>query len=202
MQPTGDYEITLERKKDAETVGVTIVPMSDQTYQVVEVKREGLIPAWNSDHTELPQRMVKLGDRILGVNGVFGSVDLMVQELRRQVIVCAMKRGNGTVMPPSPESGGLWIDSDLDRTMSPTPAKNGVGDSVRETPSFDCVGRLDFNESARLASDPMCSEVGATLLTQSGISFGKEHVLSAVDHPELLPRGQSEEWACSRSCIC
>eukprot|EP00929_Paragymnodinium_shiwhaense_P028602 TRINITY_DN16556_c0_g1_i2.p1 TRINITY_DN16556_c0_g1~~TRINITY_DN16556_c0_g1_i2.p1 ORF type:complete len:115 (-),score=3.11 TRINITY_DN16556_c0_g1_i2:27-371(-) len=74
MQPTGDYAITLERTEEAEPLGVTIVATCDQTYLVVEMQQNGLIPAWNCAHVEVRQRMVDLGDRILVVNGVFGNV--------------------------------------------------------------------------------------------------------------------------------
>eukprot|EP00929_Paragymnodinium_shiwhaense_P028603 TRINITY_DN16556_c0_g1_i3.p1 TRINITY_DN16556_c0_g1~~TRINITY_DN16556_c0_g1_i3.p1 ORF type:complete len:140 (-),score=20.24 TRINITY_DN16556_c0_g1_i3:106-525(-) len=135
MQPTGDYAITLERTEEAEPLGVTIVATCDQTYLVVEMQQNGLIPAWNCAHVEVRQRMVDLGDRILVVNGVFGNVGRMKEQFEKEVMVCVLKKGETETCGPGTNLG---FDT---RWWTPlTATDEGMDDGSLLLPGGSCVG--------------------------------------------------------------
>eukprot|EP00929_Paragymnodinium_shiwhaense_P029592 TRINITY_DN16916_c0_g1_i2.p1 TRINITY_DN16916_c0_g1~~TRINITY_DN16916_c0_g1_i2.p1 ORF type:complete len:211 (+),score=36.10 TRINITY_DN16916_c0_g1_i2:57-689(+) len=94
--PEGDYKVILRRVSGAEVIGLQVAAMSNQMFRIKHVKPEGLIPAWNEEHENMPERLVKVGDVILEVNGVFGDVHAMARQFRERTVAFKLRRRTGT----------------------------------------------------------------------------------------------------------
>lgn len=99
--PEGDYKVTIERADDAK-MGLSIVTMTDNTIKINALKDEGLVSDWNKKNEEAsPELMVKEGDLILAVNGVFVDVEAMKKEMEQKTFTMTLKRA--PVVTPEPE---------------------------------------------------------------------------------------------------
>lgn len=98
--PEGDYKVTIERADDAK-MGLSIVTMTDNTIKINALKEEGVVPDWNKKNEEAsPELMVKEGDLILAVNGVFVDVEAMKKEMQG-TFTMTLKRA--PAVTPEPE---------------------------------------------------------------------------------------------------
>lgn len=76
------YRVDMQ-KQEGEKVGFGIIPRTDYL-EVEKISGGGALQRWNSAH---PQRLVKIKDRIIVINGLEGNGTLMADELRSAVNV-------------------------------------------------------------------------------------------------------------------
>jgi len=91
----GDFKVQLEKSSDHDTLGVAVLCPSNQFMVVQSVREEGMIPAWNRGCHEnsTPELLVKPGDIIVAVNGIFANATGMKREISRQKsVIASIKR--------------------------------------------------------------------------------------------------------------
>eukprot|EP00929_Paragymnodinium_shiwhaense_P015980 TRINITY_DN124084_c0_g1_i1.p1 TRINITY_DN124084_c0_g1~~TRINITY_DN124084_c0_g1_i1.p1 ORF type:complete len:246 (-),score=61.01 TRINITY_DN124084_c0_g1_i1:210-947(-) len=156
----GDYMIGLARTSGLESVGVVVVPMSNKTYKVLEIKEEGLIPDWNKAHERTPFLLVKEKDIILAVNGVSGNVKEMMLEFQQESIHCLMKHGK-----PDDEVGG-------------------IEDGAAAEPQLAAVQPAEAEEQAE-AAESVATEAADVAATKTAVESDAE-TASAISQDDTL----------------
>jgi hypothetical protein len=99
--PEGDFKVRVENTNGDVGLGV-LATFPENKYILVEaVKDQGLIPSWNRSHENTPELQVRAGDLIVVVNGVFGTTDLMLAEVKAKTVTLTVKSGQQAPAPPT-----------------------------------------------------------------------------------------------------
>merc|ERR1711957_345239 len=78
LERPSQYQIQLRKSENARALGITIAPSGREGILVSALKEEGMVSAWNRDN---PSKDVRVGDRIVAVNGINGSHEQMKTEI-------------------------------------------------------------------------------------------------------------------------
>eukprot|EP00929_Paragymnodinium_shiwhaense_P021446 TRINITY_DN13988_c0_g1_i1.p1 TRINITY_DN13988_c0_g1~~TRINITY_DN13988_c0_g1_i1.p1 ORF type:complete len:225 (+),score=79.79 TRINITY_DN13988_c0_g1_i1:73-675(+) len=88
----GDFKVSLERGSDDEVLGLSVVEVTAGILGVEAVKEEGLVPAFMKKDETASDQHIKVGDKLIAVNGVTGDTEQMKKELGQKVVVLTVQR--------------------------------------------------------------------------------------------------------------
>eukprot|EP00927_Polykrikos_kofoidii_P072166 TRINITY_DN68317_c0_g1_i1.p2 TRINITY_DN68317_c0_g1~~TRINITY_DN68317_c0_g1_i1.p2 ORF type:complete len:146 (-),score=25.29 TRINITY_DN68317_c0_g1_i1:220-657(-) len=89
------FSVVLERTKGLQNLGVTFSFCSDDCLIVHRLRPTGLIPSWNKKLVDRVDLRMKVGDRIVAVNGVVSDSHAMMKELDGPFLRLLVQRGDG-----------------------------------------------------------------------------------------------------------
>jgi hypothetical protein len=98
-EPAKDFKITLERTSDDQALGLVIVDAAP-ALAVEGLKEDGLVPEFVKANDNTPDQHVKVGDRIIAVNGVSSDLEQMKKELAMKTVVLTMQRAAAVEAAP------------------------------------------------------------------------------------------------------
>jgi len=160
--PEGDFKVTLERTAE-ETLGLSIVQMTDKTYRVNGVKEEGLVPDWNKKNENTPDVLVKENDLIVAVNDVFGDLEAMQKQLTSQKVTMAIKRPEvaapATEAPPAEAAPAA--DAPAADAAAPDPDAAAADAAAADAAATEKVAEPSAEPSAEPAPAAAESEAAA-----------------------------------------
>lgn len=76
--PLGEFSVAIDTRR--QSLGCTMVPVADKTLRITRISSDGPIWTWNREN---PDREIRIGDRIMEVNGVSGNSQSMLCSIRR-----------------------------------------------------------------------------------------------------------------------
>jgi len=162
--PEGDYKVTIERADDAK-MGLSIVTMTDNTIKINALKEEGLVSDWNKKNEEAsPELMVKEGDLILAVNGVFVDVEAMKKEMEQKMFTMTLKRAPPVVTPepeeaaPAPETTAAAEPAAEPPVNDATTENVAAPEAATETPPEAPLGVEDMQVVSPAEADAANAE--------------------------------------------
>jgi len=188
--PVGDFQVTLERPGGDETLGVTVVSMSDNSIKFLTIKEEGLIPAWNKQNETTPELVIKEGDVIVCVNGVYVSSEAMKKELKEKTIALTLKRGT----TPTPEADASIDDVAADEAAAADAAAAAAA-------AADAADAADAPAATEPVSEPSAEPQAEPIVPQEAAAEGAapaEPAMKAqaasldIETIPFTPRGEGE----------
>merc|ERR1719487_3052705 len=81
----GDFEISLERQTDDQALGLSVVD-AHPGLTVAALKEAGLVHDFHSANDTASDMHLKVGDKIIAVNGVSADAQQMVKELAQKTL--------------------------------------------------------------------------------------------------------------------
>mmetsp|Transcript_41999 Transcript_41999/g.130796 ORF Transcript_41999/g.130796 Transcript_41999/m.130796 type:complete len:712 (+) Transcript_41999:138-2273(+) len=142
------FEVTLQKGSDSK-LGMQL-DCSDTSALVIKSVGGGIVGAWNAQH---PGRELKVGDRVLEVNGISGNIAHLVHECRRgQQLRMKLQRGGEA-------AGGQW------------PACPAPGEAAATGAAGATKAALAVVPQPRLARPPKRGPQSEPLPTKAGLSL-------------------------------